>query len=45
MIITPHTAGYASIIATRHRAVLVENVRRFVQGTPLINVVDKNLWY
>jgi phosphoglycerate dehydrogenase-like enzyme len=45
VIITPHTAGYAPVIATRHRATLVENVRRFVQGAPLINVVDKNLWY
>jgi phosphoglycerate dehydrogenase-like enzyme len=45
VIITPHTAGYAPVIATRHRATLVENVRRFVQGAPLINVVDKHLWY
>jgi phosphoglycerate dehydrogenase-like enzyme len=45
VIITPHTAGYAPVIATRHRAVLVENVRRFVEGAPLTNVVDKNRWY
>jgi phosphoglycerate dehydrogenase-like enzyme len=45
VIITPHTAGYAPIVAARHRAVLVENVRRFVQGAPLVNVVDKNVWY
>jgi phosphoglycerate dehydrogenase-like enzyme len=45
VIITPHTAGYAPVIATRHRAVLVENIRRFVKGAPLANVADKNLWY
>ena len=45
VIITPHTAGYAPVIAARHLATLVENVRRFVRGEPLTNVVDKNLWY
>jgi phosphoglycerate dehydrogenase-like enzyme len=45
VIITPHTAGYAPVIAARHLATLVENVRHFVQGAPLINVVDKDLWY
>jgi phosphoglycerate dehydrogenase-like enzyme len=45
VLITPHTAGYSPIIARRHRAVLVENVRRFSRGEPLLNVVDKDLWY
>jgi phosphoglycerate dehydrogenase-like enzyme len=45
VIITPHTAGYAPVIATRHLATLVENVRRFARGEPLTNVVDKALWY
>src|SRR3954464_14339381 len=45
VIITPHTAGYSPVIAARHLATLVENVRRFTQGQPLRNVVDKNLWY
>ena len=45
VIMTPHTAGYAPVIAARHLAVLVENVRRFVHGAPLANVVDKDLWY
>src|SRR4051812_33922136 len=45
VIITPHTAGYATVIATRHLATLVENVRRFARGEPLINVADKALWY
>ncbi len=45
VIITPHTAGYSPLIARRHLGVLVENVRRFVGGEPLMNVVDKRLWF
>jgi phosphoglycerate dehydrogenase-like enzyme len=45
VIITPHTAGYSPVIAARHLATLVENVRRFAQGQPLMNVVDKALWF
>jgi phosphoglycerate dehydrogenase-like enzyme len=45
VILTPHTAGYSPVIAARHLAVLVENVRRFACGDPLLNVVDKALWF
>lgn len=45
VILTPHTAGYSPVIARRHLATLVENVRRFVAGEPLNNVVDKALWF
>ncbi len=45
MILTPHTAGYSPVIARRHLATLVENVRRFARGEPLANVVDKTLWF
>lgn len=45
VIITPHTAGYSPVIASRHLATLVENVRRFARGEPLTNVVNKALWY
>lgn len=45
VILTPHTAGYSPVIADRHLAVLVDNVRRFVQGGPLQNVVNKALWF
>ncbi|GAC1463112.1 MAG: D-2-hydroxyacid dehydrogenase [Isosphaeraceae bacterium] len=45
VIITPHTSGYSRVIAERHLAVLVENVRRFAAGEPLKNVVDKALWF
>jgi phosphoglycerate dehydrogenase-like enzyme len=45
VILTPHTAGYSPVIAQRHLATLVENVRRFASGKPLLNVVDKTLWF
>lgn len=44
VLITPHVAGVSPRIAERHRAVLLENVRRFVRGEPLLNVVDKAAW-
>jgi phosphoglycerate dehydrogenase-like enzyme len=45
VIVTPHTAGYSTAIASRHLAVLVDNVGRFVRGERLRNVVDKRLWF
>jgi phosphoglycerate dehydrogenase-like enzyme len=45
VILTPHTAGYSPVIAGRHLAALVENVGRFVRGEPLLNVVEKALWF
>ncbi|MSR31202.1 MAG: D-2-hydroxyacid dehydrogenase [Gemmataceae bacterium] len=44
VLITPHVAGYGPPIASRHLAVLEENVENFVQGKPLINVADKSRW-
>jgi phosphoglycerate dehydrogenase-like enzyme len=41
VILTPHTAGYGPGVAERHLAVVVENARRFSDGEPLLNVVDK----
>jgi phosphoglycerate dehydrogenase-like enzyme len=45
VILTPHTAGYSPVVAERHLALLVENVGRFVRNEPLLNVVDKALWF
>jgi phosphoglycerate dehydrogenase-like enzyme len=45
VILTPHVAGYSPRIAGRHLALLLENVRHFVRGEPLKNVVNKNEWY
>ncbi len=45
VIITPHVAGYSPRITERHLAVLLDNVGRFARGEPLLNVVDKDLWF
>jgi phosphoglycerate dehydrogenase-like enzyme len=45
VIITPHVAGFSPRIADRHLAVLLDNIRRFRQGEPLQNVVNKPLWF
>jgi phosphoglycerate dehydrogenase-like enzyme len=45
VILTPHTAGYGTVIASRHLATLVENVGRFARGETLFNIVDKTLWF
>jgi phosphoglycerate dehydrogenase-like enzyme len=45
VIITPHVAGYSPRIAERHLGVLLENIRRFVRGQPLLNVVNKANWF
>ncbi len=45
VVITPHVAGYSPRIAERHLALLLDNVKRFVAGQPLRNVVDKERWY
>jgi phosphoglycerate dehydrogenase-like enzyme len=45
VILTPHVAGYSPRIAERHLAVLLDNLKRFVRGESLRNVVNKELWY
>lgn len=45
VLLTPHTAGHAPHTAERRLAVVSENVRRFVSGEPLQNVVDKANWF
>jgi phosphoglycerate dehydrogenase-like enzyme len=45
VLITPHVAGAGPHEAERRFAVLLENCRRFVAGTELINVVDKSKWF
>jgi phosphoglycerate dehydrogenase-like enzyme len=41
VVITPHIAGQSDKFPDRQMAVFKENVRRFSEGLPLINVVDK----
>jgi len=47
IIITPHIAakGLSSLYEERRVNIFLENLRRFVNGAPLINVVDKRMWH
>jgi phosphoglycerate dehydrogenase-like enzyme len=45
VVITPHVAGIGPHIGERRHQVLLENVRRFVAGEPLVNIVDKARWF
>jgi phosphoglycerate dehydrogenase-like enzyme len=45
VIITPHIAGRSDKDRARMVGTVQENIRRFVEGKPLINVVDKQKGY
>ncbi len=45
VIITPHTAAASPRVAERHLQTLLDNLKRFVGGEPLLNVVDKTQWF
>ena len=45
VVITPHVAGISSEVPERRKRVIVENVRRFVEGERLLNIVDKQRGY
>lgn len=45
VIITPHVAGRSAVTNARRAALLVENLRRFGAGEPILNVVDKKAGY
>ena len=45
VIITPHHAGQSPKAPNRVFELFCENLKRFVAGEPLINVVDKTRWY
>jgi phosphoglycerate dehydrogenase-like enzyme len=46
-VVTPHAASLCpnDKIDARRRRTIVDNIRRFVAGEPLRNVVDKEKWY
>jgi phosphoglycerate dehydrogenase-like enzyme len=44
VILTPHCAAASPRVPERHLQTLLENLRRFVAGQPLLNVVDKRMW-
>jgi phosphoglycerate dehydrogenase-like enzyme len=45
VVITPHVAGAGPHSVERLHAILLTNLRRFVNGEPLMNVIDKAHWY
>ena len=45
VIITPHIAGRSDMDRGRMLGTVKENIRRFAEGLPLINVVDKQKGY
>jgi phosphoglycerate dehydrogenase-like enzyme len=45
VIVTAHSSGLTPRSLERYRELLADNVRRFVAGEPLRNVVDKSLGY
>jgi len=45
VVITPHVAADAEVTDQRRRTLMLENMRRFGAGEPLLNVVDKKAGY
>ncbi len=45
VIITPHCAAASVRVPERHEATLLDNLRRFANGEPVLNVVDKTKWF
>jgi phosphoglycerate dehydrogenase-like enzyme len=45
LLITPHTAGMTDKLWQRHYALISENLRRYLEGQPLLCLVDKKQGY
>lgn len=45
VIITPHVAGEGPYLFERRTELFIENCKRFNEGRPLKNVVDKTNWF
>lgn len=45
VLLTPHVAGAGPHSEERRFAVIEENAKRFAEGRPLVNVVDKKHWH
>jgi len=45
LLITPHTAGMTAKLWERHYALFSENLRRYLNGEPLLAMVDKSKGY
>ena len=45
VLITPHVAGVGPYLDDRRTELFVDNCKRFNEGRPLRNVVDKANWF
>ena len=45
VVITPHVAGQGDVMPKRRMEVFKENIKRFGDGRPMLNVVDKQKGY
>jgi phosphoglycerate dehydrogenase-like enzyme len=45
VLLTPHTAGFGPFLDDRRFEIIVDNARRFLRHEPLLNIVDKSLWF
>ena len=45
VLITPHTAGTGPHLQERRTELFIDNCKRFNQGLPLRNLVDKAQWF
>ncbi|HEX4601749.1 MAG TPA: D-2-hydroxyacid dehydrogenase [Gemmatimonadales bacterium] len=45
VLISPHVAGVTTRFWERETGLIVENIRRYLAGTPLLNVVDQEAGY
>lgn len=45
VIVTPHVAAFSQRIPERHLEMTLENIGRFARGEPVLNVVDKAMWF
>jgi phosphoglycerate dehydrogenase-like enzyme len=45
VVITPHIAGSSDVVSGRRLELYKENIRRFLSGEPMLNVVDKERGY
>jgi phosphoglycerate dehydrogenase-like enzyme len=45
LLITPHSASLSEKMWQRHYVLISENLKRYLSGKPLLNVVDKNKGY
>lgn len=45
LLITPHTAGLTDKLWERHYTLFSENLRRYIDGRPLLGIVDKHKGY